>query len=117
VQARWTGKEKPDLVNDQRLGIATKCGKHASAEVEEEDEGSARDPYGLEQLEGVHSEDLVREVYVPNVELTVSTWSEVTGLALVFEPPGGKPDVVYGVRGSWGGVVRVRGKHPVPAEE
>ena len=114
-----TGNEKPDLVNDQCLGIATKCGEHASAEVEEEDEGSPGDPYGPEEFEGVDSEDLVCEVHVREVELAVGPGGEVSDLALVFEPAGGQPDVVDGVGGGsgCGGVVREGGEHPVPAEE
>lgn len=87
VQARVM--RKPNLVNDQRLRIATERGKHASAEVEEEDEGGSGDPYGSEHFEGVHSEDLVCEGCIPKVELAVGTRGEVSGLALVFEPPGG----------------------------
>ena len=83
-----TGNEKPNLVNDQRLGIAPECGKHAPAEVEEEYEGGAGDPYRSEHFEGVYPEHLVREAYVPKGELAVGSWCEVTDLALVFEPPG-----------------------------
>lgn len=113
------GNEKPDLVNDHCLGIATECGKHASAEVEEEYEGGSGDPYGSEHFEGVYPEDLVCEVRVPKVELTVGPWCEVTDLTLVFEPPGGQPDIMDGVvvGGGCGGTVRVGGEHPVPAEE
>ena len=65
----------------------------------------------------MYSEDFVCEVCVSKVELTVGTWCEVTDLTLVFEPSRGEPDLVNGGGGScWGGV-RVRGEHPVPAEE
>jgi hypothetical protein len=84
-----TGNEKPDLVYDHCLGIATECGKDAPAEVEEEYEGGSGAPYGSEHLEGVHPEHLVCEVYVPKGELTVGPWCEVTDLGLVFEPPRG----------------------------
>ena len=80
---------KPDLVYDQCLRIAAKCGKQASAEVEEEYEGSSGDPYRSEHFEGVHPEHFVCEVYVPNRELTVSPRGEVPDLSLVLEPPGG----------------------------
>ena len=113
-----TGNEKPDLVYDQCLGIATECGKDASAEVEEEYEGSPGDPYRSEHLEGVYPEHLVCEVYVPEVELAVGPWSEVSDLSLVFEPPGGQPYIVNGVGGRGGrGVLGVGGEHPVPEEE
>jgi len=82
-----TGNEKPDLVNDQRLGIATKGGKDASAEVEEEHERGAGDPYRPEHVEGVHPEDLACEVYVPAGELAVGPWCEEADLGLVLEPP------------------------------
>jgi len=82
-----TGNEKPDLVNDQSLRIATECGKHAPAEVEEEDEGGSGDPYRSEHLQGVYPEYFVCEVYVPEVELTVGPRCEVPDLGLVFELP------------------------------
>jgi len=84
-----TGNEKPDLVYDQCLGIATECGKHASAEVEEEYERGSGDPYRSEHFVSVHPEHLVCEVYVPDVELAVGPWCEVSDLGLVLEPPGG----------------------------
>lgn len=105
------------LVNDHGLGIATERGKHASAEVEEEYEGSSWDPDGSEHFEGVHSEDLVCEVCVPNVELTVGTRSKVSDLALVLEGARVEPDIMDGVGRGGGGVVGVGGGHPVPAEE
>ena len=45
------------------------------------------------------------------------TRSQVTGAALVFEPPRGQPDIVDGME--WGGwvVMVVGGEHQVPAEE
>jgi len=114
-----TGNEKPDLVNDQCLRIATKCGKHASAEVEEEDERGSRDPYRSEHFKGVYPEHLVCEVYVPKAELTVGPRCEVSDLGLVFELPGRQPDIVDGVgrRGGGGAVWVVGGEHPVPEEE
>ena len=45
------------------------------------------------------------------------TRSQVTGAALVFEPPRGQPDIVDGIE--WGGwvVMVVGGEHQVPAGE
>ena len=82
------GNEKPDLVNDHCLRIATEGGKHASAEVEEEDERRPGDPEGSEHFEGVYPEHLACKVYVPKVELAVGPWCEVPDLGLVFELPG-----------------------------
>ena len=84
-----TGNEKPDLVNDQRLGIASKCGKHAPAEVEEEYEGGAGDPYRPEHLKGVYPEHLVCEEDVPRGELAVGTRGEGSVFGLGFELAGG----------------------------
>ena len=63
------------------------------------------------------SEDLICEVCVPKVELTVGTWCEVSDLTLVFEPPRGEPELVNGGGGCRGGVFRVREERPVPTEE
>lgn len=83
-----TGNEKPDLVNDQRLGIASKCRKHAPAEVEEEYEGGAGDPYRSKHFEGVYPDHLVCKAYILKGERAVGSWCEVADLALVFKPPG-----------------------------
>lgn len=65
----------------------------------------------------MHPEHLVREVNVPEVELTVGPGGEVTDLGLVFKLPGGQPDIVDGVGGRGRGVGReVGGEHPVPEE-